>query len=157
MPRRSYKKRKTELDPLYGSYEVAKLIKYIMRKGKKTVAQRCVYQMMAAIKKKNEDPLIVLNQAIANISPKHGVKPKRLGGASYLVPVEVSEKRRLFLSLKWIIEAAKMRSNKTYHHFSEKLMAEVIDASKGQGKAIEKKNQTRKLAQANKAFAHLKW
>jgi len=157
MPRRNYKKRKTSVDPLYKSYEVAKLIRYIMKEGKKTVAQKHVYEMMASIKNKGNDPLAILNQAIVNVSPRHEVKPKRLGGASYLIPIEVNEERKLFLSLKWMIQAAKSRPNKTYHRFSDKLMAEILDASQGQGKAIEKKNQTRKLAQANKAFAHLKW
>lgn len=157
MPRRNYKTIKIKPDFLYKSYAVAKLINYIMRKGKKTVAQKHVYQMMIDIKNKGNDPLMILNQAIANVSPKYEVKPKRLGGASYLIPIEVKEGRRSFLSLKWIIQAAKLRSNKTYHRFSDKLMAEILDAAQGQGKAIEKKNQTRKLAQANKAFAHLKW
>ena len=157
MPRRNYKIRKVEVDSLYKSHEVTKLINYIMRKGKRTVAKKHVYQVMTTIKKKGNNPLVVLNQAIINASPKYEVKPKRLGGASYLIPVEVKEGRRSFLSLKWIIQAAKLRSNKTYHRFSDKLAAEILDAAQGQGKAIEKKNQTRKLAQANKAFAHLKW
>jgi len=128
-----------------------------MKEGKRTVAEKHVYKLMSDIKNKGNDPLMILNRAIVNVSPKYEVKPKRLGGASYLIPIEVREERKLFLSLKWIIQAAKFRSNKTYHRFSDKLMAEIIDASQGQGKAIEKKNQTEKLAQANKAFAHLKW
>jgi small subunit ribosomal protein S7 len=125
--------------------------------GKKTVAQNIVYQAFNELKKQNLDPLRILHQAIENVAPIHEVKPRRLGGASYLVPIEVRRDRKLFLALNWIITAAKTRSNKEYKTFSRKLVIELIDASKNQGIAINKKAQTEKLAEANKAFSHLKW
>ena len=157
MPRRPYKKRKTLADPLYNSTIVAKLINYVMIDGKKSVAQKIVYSVLEKIKKQGLNPLSVLNEAIKNTAPDFEVKPRRLGGASYMVPIEVRKERKLFLSLNWIIEAAKARSNKQYHTFSEKLFAEILDASHNLGQAVNKRQQTEKLAEANKAFAHLKW
>ena len=157
MPRHSYKQTKTKLDPVYKSYEVAKLINYIMYDGKKAVAQRIVEDIFKELKKQGQDPLNLLHQAISNVVPNYEVKPRRLGGASYLVPTEVRRERKLFLGLNWIIDAAKARPNKQYHTFSKKLLAEFLDASKNQGQAVAKKQQTEKLAEANKAFAHLKW
>jgi small subunit ribosomal protein S7 len=157
MPRRSYKKRTTKPDALYESVEVAKLINYVMVDGKKSIARNIVYSIFDEFKKKKEDPGKILHLAVENVAPVHEVKPRRLGGASYLVPIEVRRERRLFLALNWIIEAAKTRANKEYHTFAKKLMAELIDASKNQGTAVAKKLQTEKLAQANRAFSHLKW
>ncbi|MBI4226201.1 30S ribosomal protein S7 [Candidatus Roizmanbacteria bacterium] len=157
MPRRPYKKRTVKPDPVYNSNEVTKLINYIMIDGKKTVAQKIVFDVFNLLKEKQYDPLRILNQAIQHVSPNYEVKPRRLGGASYLVPTEVRRERRLFLALNWIIVGAKARSNKEYHTFSQKLLAELLDASKNQGQAVNKRLQTEKLAEANKAFAHLKW
>ena len=157
MPRRPYKKQKSGKDLIYGNYEVAKLINYIMRDGKKSVAIRLVYDTFEAIKKQKLDPIEVLKTAIDNVSPSHVVKPRRVGGASYLVPMETPASRKLFLSLNWIIEGAMIRSNKEYHRFDQKLAAELVDAYNGKGKAIEKKDQVEKLAETNKAFAHFKW
>ena len=157
MPRHSYKQTKTKPDPVYKSYEVTKLINYIMYDGKRTVAQRIVEDIFKELKKQGQDPLNLLHQAISNVVPNYEVKPRRLGGASYLVPTEVRRERKLFLGLNWIIDAAKARPNKEYHTFSKKLLAEFLDASKNQGQAVAKKQQTEKLAEANKAFAHLKW
>lgn len=157
MPRHSYKKTKTQPDPLYNSLEVAKLINYVMLDGKKSVARSIVYKVMDFLKKENPDPLAVLNQAVHNVAPNFEVKPRRLGGASYLVPTEVRRERKLFLSLNWIIESARARPNKEFHTFEEKLFNEIREASKNQGQAVVKKAQTEKLADANKAFAHLKW
>jgi len=98
-----------------------------------------------------------LRQAIDNVSPLHEVKPRRLGGASYLVPIEVRRERKLFLALNWLIEAARSKSNKEYHSFDKKLLTEILEAAKNQGNAVAKKLQTEKLAEANKAFSHLKW
>lgn len=157
MPRHFYKKRAVRKDPVYGSYEVAKLINYVLRDGKKSVAQKIVYDIFDELKKTNQDPLKILIQALDNVSPVYEVKPRRLGGASYLVPTEVRRERKLFLALSWIIDAARARSNKEFHTFQQKLLAELTEASKNQGQAVAKKLQTEKLAEANKAFSHLKW
>lgn len=157
MPRHSYKKRIFKKDKLFDSVEVAKLINYLMVNGKKSVAEGLVYKMMDELKKQSDEPLKLLHLAIENVSPVHEVKPRRLGGASYLVPTEVRRERKLKLALNWIIDAAKARANKEYHSFDKKLLVEIIEASKNQGAAIAKKLQTEKLAEANKAFSHLKW
>jgi small subunit ribosomal protein S7 len=157
MPRHRYKKIQTPLDPYYHNYEVAKLINYIMVDGKKSIARKIVYSVFDRIKNQNEDPMMILQKAIENVSPKMEVKSRRLGGASYLVPIEVRKQRQLFLALNWIIDAAKSRSNKEYHTFADKLYAEIIEASKNQGGAVQKKQQTEKIAESNKAFAHLRW
>jgi len=157
MPRRMYKKKDILKDPVYNSIIVAKLINYIMVDGKKTVAKKIVYSVLDEIKKQKLDPIITLEEVIKNTAPNFEVKPRRLGGASYMVPVEVRRERKLFLSLNWIIQAAKSRPNKQYKTFAEKLLAEILDAYKNVGQAVNKRQQTEKLAEANKAFAHLKW
>ncbi len=157
MPRRPYKKNSVKQDPIYKSLETAKLINYIIKDGKKSVAKKIVYNVFDRLNKEKNDPLKVLNQAINNVAPTFEVKPRRLGGASYLVPIEVRRDRRLFLALNWIVEAANSRSNKEYKKFENKLYTELLEASKNQGNAVNKKIQTEKLAEANKAFAHLKW
>jgi len=157
MPRRKYKKIKIKPDKVYNSQEVAKLISYLMIDGEKTVVEKIVYNALDEIKKQGQDPLRTLHQAIGNTSPSFEVKPRRLGGASYLVPIEVRRERKLFLALNWIIEAARSRPNKEYHSFSKKLLAEVTEASKNQGQGVAKKQATEKLAETNKAFSHLKW
>lgn len=157
MPRHPYKKRTASPDPIYNSFEVSKLINYITFDGKKTVSRAIVYEMLGDIKKQNEDPLKLLYKAISNVSPTMEVKPRRLGGASYLVPTEVRKDRKLYLALNWIIEAAQGRSQKEFRTFKEKLLAEVIDASKNQGQAVGKRQQSEKIAEANRAFSHLKW
>jgi len=157
MPRRPYKRIPTKVDPVSGNLEVAKLINYTMVDGKKSVARNIVYTIFEELTKQKQEPLKILHQAIQHVSPTYEVKSRRLGGASYLVPTEVRKNRRLFLALNWIIIAAKSRSNKEYHTFASKLMAELLDAAKNQGQAVNKKLQTEKLADANKAFAHLKW
>lgn len=157
MPRRPYKKRLAKPDPVYESDEVAKLINYIMTDGKKAVAQKIVYDVLEKLEKEKKDPLKTLRLAIQNVAPNFEVKPRRLGGASYLVPVEVRRERKLFLALNWIVEAAKSRPNKEFKSFDSKLYTELLDAAQNQGVAVTKKVQTEKLAEANKAFAHLKW
>ncbi|EKE13722.1 MAG: hypothetical protein ACD_12C00852G0005 [uncultured bacterium] len=157
MPRHNYKKRVFKKDKLFNSLEVAKLINYLMINGKKSVAEGLVYKMIEELKKQSEDPLKLLHLAIENVSPIHEVKARRLGGASYLVPIEVRRERKLKLALNWIIDAAKARANKEYHTFDKKLLVEIVEASKNQGAAVAKKAQTEKLADANKAFSHLKW
>lgn len=157
MPRHPYKRHAISSDPIYNSLEVEKLITYVMKDGKKSVAQRIIYSVCDELKKQKQDPLKVLHQAIHNVAPNYEVKPRRLGGASYLVPNEVRRERKIFLALNWIINAAAAKSNKEYHTFSQKLLTELLDASKNQGQAVNKRLQTEKLAEANKAFAHLKW
>ncbi len=157
MPRRPYKKINVKQDHVFKSLETTKLINYIMRDGKKSVAKKIVYDVFTRFDKEKIDPLKILHQAITNVSPNFEVKPRRLGGASYLVPIEVRRERKLFLALNWIIEAANSLSNKEYKRFADKLYTELLEASKNQGNAVNKKLQTEKLAEANKAFAHLKW
>jgi len=157
MPRRSYKKIQVKPDYIHNSLEVAKLIHYVMVDGKKTIAQKLVYKAFDALKKQEKDPLKILNQAIVNVSPRKEVRPRRLGGASYLVPVDVRRERKLFLALNWIVQAAKKRPNKQYKTFDKKLLAELLDAADNKGEAVNKKVQIERLAEANKAFAHLKW
>jgi len=157
MPRRSYKKITAKLEPVYNSLEVSKLINFIMIDGKKSVAERIVYKVLERFIKEGKDPLTTLRSAIQNVSPNYEVKPRRLGGASYLVPTEVRSSRKLYLGLNWIINAAKTKSNKEFKSFENKLYTELKDAVQNQGAAIAKKQQTEKLAEANKAFAHLKW
>lgn len=157
MPRRNYKKREIRPDLIYKSNEVAKLITYIMRSGKKTVAAKLVYSTFDMIKKQKLNPLEVLHRAIENVAPLQEVKPRRIGGASYLVPTETRPSRRLFLAFNWIIESAMNKSNKEYHHFDQKLYKELMDAYQEQGAAVEKRKQVEKLAEANRAFAHFKW
>jgi small subunit ribosomal protein S7 len=157
MPRHPYKKRIILPDKIYQSFEVAKLINYVMKDGKKTVAEKIVYKVLDKIKKTGINPLEVLHQAINNAAPNFEVRPRRLGGASYLVPMEVKKERKLFLALNGIINAAKARSNKEYKTFAEKLFSEINDAANNQGQAVAKRLQVEKLAEANKAFAHLKW
>jgi small subunit ribosomal protein S7 len=157
MPRRAYKRQDVSPDEIYNSYEVAKFINYVMRDGEKAVARRIVYDVLEDLKKDDKDPLRFLHKAISNVSPTAEVRPRRLGGASYLVPVEVRKSRKLYLALNWLIDAATSRSNKEFKTFKDKLVAEIRDAANNIGNAVVKRQQTEKIAEANKAFAHLKW
>lgn len=157
MPRRGYKRQPVALDPMYQNYEVSKLVNYVMVDGKKTTAQRMVYAALEALKENKQEPLEVLHKAIQNVAPDREVRPRRVGGASYLVPVETRQARRVYLALNWIVNAANARPNKQYHTFGEKLSAELMDAYQNQGEAINKRLQVEKLAAANKAFAHFNW
>lgn len=157
MPRRQYKRIQPKEDSVYKSYEVSKLINYVMVDGKKTVAQKIVYTVLDLIQKEDNDPMVTLNKAIANVTPEKEVRPRRLGGASYLVPTDVRSERKLYLALNWIVDAAKTRSNKEFKTFAQKLAEEIKEAAKNQGQAITKRQQVEKLADQNKAFSHLKW
>lgn len=157
MPRRGFKSRQAEADFIYHSFTVAKLINLIMVNGKKAVAQEHVYAALNRIKEKKLDPAAVLDKVVENIGPRMIVRPRRIGGASYMVPKEVPPKHRLFLALKWLVDAARSRSNKEYHTFTDKLSAEMLDAYEGKGAAVEKNQQSQKLAEANKVFAHFSW
>lgn len=153
----SVKKRKIEADPLFGSVLVTKLINRVMKAGKKGVAQKLVYGALDQIKTKGQEPLGILEQAVANVSPRMEVRPRRVGGASYQVPREVRGDRRISLSIRWLINAAKNRSSKEFKSFDQKLANELLDASQNLGEAVKKRDQMQRMAEANKAFAHFRW
>jgi len=151
-------KRIVNPDPIYGSKMVSKFINKIMLDGKKTVAEKLVYSALEEIKEKTkEEPLSVFEKAITNVAPKMEVRPRRVGGASYQVPVEVRGDRKEALAIRWILAGAKARSNKEFHGFGKKLAAEIIDASNNAGLAIKKRDDVQKMANANRAFAHFRW
>ncbi|MCX6009326.1 MAG: 30S ribosomal protein S7 [Chloroflexi bacterium] len=156
MPRRiRVPKRQTPPDPKYGNVTVAILIKKIMLGGRKATAERIVYDAMDLVNKKlSTEPLAVLDQALKNATPALQVKSRRVGGATYQVPVELEAARGLSLAMRWLISYAKARSGKS---MAEKLAAEIVDASQGQGATIKKRQDTHKMAEANKAFAHYRW
>jgi len=156
MPRRGYVARRVvEADPVYGDVLVAKLIHAIMRKGKKSVAENVVYGSLDIIKDKTkEDPVTVLKKALENAKPMIEVKSRRVGGATYQVPVEIRPERRLSLSIRWLVDFARERSEKT---MVQKLSSELVDAFNNRGATIKKKEDTHKMAEANKAFAHYRW
>ncbi|MBI3103349.1 30S ribosomal protein S7 [Candidatus Daviesbacteria bacterium] len=146
------------LDPIYGSRLLTRFINKIMSDGKKSTAQKLVYKALEVIKEQTkQDPLSVFEKAIQSVSPKMEVRPRRVGGASYQVPVEVRGDRKEALSIRWIIAAAKMRSNSQFHSFAQKLAAELIDTANGTGAAIKKRDDMQKAANANRAFAHFRW
>ena len=129
-----------------------------MKAGKKTVAERLVYRALDEIKKQtNQDPVKFLEMVIQAVSPKMEVRPRRIGGAVYQVPVEVKGDRKTAMAMRMMLTYARKRHNKEFHTFDKKLVAEMIDISKGQGEAIKKRDQIQKMAEANKAFAHLRW
>lgn len=156
MPRRGYiAKREVLPDPIYNSKIVTKLINNIMLDGKKTVAQKIVYDAFDIVKEKeNKDALEVFETALNNIMPVLEVKARRVGGATYQVPIEIRAERRQTLGLRWLVTYARNRHEKT---MAEKLAAEIIDAVNQTGGAYKKKEETHRMAEANKAFAHYKW
>lgn len=152
------RKREITPDPLYGDKLVGRFINRVMKDGKKTVAQKQVYGALNLIKEKlNQDSLLVFRQAIENVKPQMEVRSRRVGGAAYQVPMPVRGDRRESLAIRWLILAARKRPNKEFHTFAEKLAAELIDAFNNQGGAIKKKEDTHRMAEANKAFAHFRW
>jgi small subunit ribosomal protein S7 len=153
--RRRAEKRKITPDTRYGSDMVARFISSIMERGKKSTAERIVYGAMDEIKKiSNADPLEIFAQAMENIKPRLEVKSRRVGGATYQVPVEVSPDRQVSLALRWLIDFSKARKGVG---MGKALALELMDAHKNQGSAIKKRDDTHKMAQANKAFAHYRW
>lgn len=145
-------------DPVYGSRLVTRFINKVMVSGKKTIAEKLVYQAFEAVKEQSKnDPLTVFEKAINNVAPKLEVRPRRVGGASYQVPVEVRGDRKEALAIRWILAGAKSKSNKEYHSFDKKLAAELMDASNNTGVAIKKKEDVQKVAMSNRAFAHFRW
>ena len=158
MPRRGkVKPRKAEPDPIYKNRLVAKLINRSMRAGKKSVAQTQVYGAFDIIKDTGEDPVKVFSQALANIKPAMEVRPRRVGGAAYQIPMPVRGVRRESLAIRWLILAARARPNSQYHTYAEKLAAELQDAAKGEGGAVKRRQDIQRLAEANRAFAHFRW
>ena len=156
MPRRgNIAKRDVLPDPLYNSNLVTRLVNSVMLDGKKGVAQKIVYAAFDIIKEKTgKDPLEVFEQAMENIMPVLEVKARRVGGATYQVPMEVRPERRQTLGLRWLTNYARLRSEKT---MKERLAAEILDAINGAGGAAKKRDDTHKMAEANKAFAHYRW
>ena len=147
--------RKIYPDPKYGSVVISKFINSIMYDGKRSTAEKILYDALEKIKSKNnEDPLKVFNTAITNVKPNLECRSRRVGGATYQVPVEVKSKRAQALALRWLIEATRKRKNKT---MAERLYYELLDASQNKGSAIKKKEDTHKMAESNKAFAHFRW
>ena len=155
MRKRQAIKRDVLPDPIYNSKMITKLINGIMLDGKKGTAQKILYDALETVKEKtNKDPMEVLNEAFDNIRPSLEIRSRRIGGSNYSVPTEVREERANALMLRWLIQYAKNRSGKG---MAEKLAAEIIDASNGIGGAVKKREDTHKMAEANKAFAHYRW
>ncbi len=156
MPRRGFvPKREVLPDPMYSSIVVTKLINNIMYDGKKGVAQKIVYNAFDIVREKTgKDPLEAFNEAMENIMPKLEVKARRVGGATYQVPMEVRADRRQTLGLRWLTLYSRNRNERT---MSERLAAEIMDAVNNTGGAVKKREDTHKMAEANKAFAHYRW
>lgn len=150
-------KRDIQGDIVYNNKQIAKFINYLMKDGKKTVAQNVLYATFDLISKGKADPIATFEKALDNVGPKQEVKAKRVGGANYQIPMEVRPERKIALAMKWIVEAARKRSNKDFKVFEEKLAAELIDAASEQGEAIKKRDSVLRMAQANRAFGHFKW
>ncbi len=152
------KQRKINPDPIYQDQLVAKLINRSMREGKKSVAEKQVYKAFEIIKKKTkEDPVEIFLKALGNIKPSMEVRPRRVGGAAYQVPMPVRGERKNSLAIRWLILAARSRPNSEFHTYAEKLAAEILDAAKGEGAAVKKRMDTERIAEANRAFAHFRW
>ncbi len=142
-------------DPKYNSKNLSKFMNMIMYDGKKGLAEQIIYGSLEAVAKRtNKDALVVFQQALDNTMPLIEVRPRRVGGATYQVPVEVRQERRLSLSMRWLIGAARNRSGRA---MMDKLAAELADAAQGTGAAVKKKEDTHRMAEANKAFAHYRW
>ncbi|MDD3841042.1 MAG: 30S ribosomal protein S7 [Clostridia bacterium] len=156
MPRKGYiSKREVLPDPIYGNEVVTKLINNVMLDGKRGTAQRICYGAFDIIKEKTgKDPVEVFEQALENIKPVLEVKARRVGGATYQVPMEVRAERRQTLGLRWLVNFSRKRGEKT---MKERLAAEIMDAANNSGNSVRKKEDTHKMAEANKAFAHYRW
>jgi small subunit ribosomal protein S7 len=156
MPRRAQAiKREISPDAKYQSVIVAKLINKVMRCGKKSTAERIVYGALQVVEQQESKvPVSVLEQAVRNATPLLEVKPRRVGGATYQVPVEVRPDRGLSLAMRWLVNSARTRTGKS---MAEKLAAELSGASKGQGATVKRREDTHRMAEANRAFAHFRW
>ena len=155
MPRRKrVVKREVVADSKYNSQLITRIMNCIMQEGRKSTAEQIVYGALAALEKQGKDPMATLKQAVENIKPLLELKTRRIGGANYQIPVEVSADRRQSLAIRWLITSARERKEKT---MLEKLVQELLAASANQGGAIKKKEDTHKMAEANRAFAHYRW
>jgi small subunit ribosomal protein S7 len=156
MPRKGYvERREVKPDPLYANPLEQKFVNCIMYDGKRSTAQQIVYEALGLVKEKtNDDPLKVFKKALENVKPALEVKSRRVGGANYQVPVEVNRNRQTSLSIRWIIGYARSRGEKS---MVEKLTGELLDASNNRGGAVKKRDDTHRMAEANKAFAHYRW
>ena len=156
MPRRArVVRRETPPDSKFGSRSLAKFINKVMVGGKKSLAERIVYTALDRVENQaRQNPLDVYEQAMRNVTPVLEVKPRRVGGATYQVPVEIRGDRRVSLAMRWLIGAARNRPGRS---MAEKLAAEILDASRGQGATVKRKDDTHRMAEANKAFAHYRW
>ncbi|BDD86128.1 30S ribosomal protein S7 [Desulfofustis limnaeus] len=154
--RKGAEKRTIEPDPRYANILVAKFTNGLMERGKKSLARRIFYDAMDIVSSKlpDEEPMAIFEQAMENVRPRVEVKSRRVGGATYQVPMEVRQTRRNALAIRWIINFAQSRSGKS---MSEKLAAELLDAYNERGAAVKKKDDTHRMAEANKAFAHYRW
>lgn len=157
-------KRQIQPDPIYNNLIVAKLINKIMTEGKKTIAQSIVYGAFDTIKSQGKDPIETFEKALENITPKMEVRPRRVGGASYMVPMEVRGSRRQSLALSWLVESARAKTAKEFEErpknkplMISKLAGEILAAAGGEGKAVSKREEMNRMAEANKAFAHFRW
>lgn len=157
MRHKKTEKREVQPDKVYNNRLVTKFVNRIMEDGKKTVAERVVYSSFAIIKEKKGEPLVIFEKALQNVGPKQEVKARRVGGASYQIPMEVRGDRRMSLAIRWLIQAAKKRPSAEYHTLAEKIAAEILDAVENKGDSIKKRDTVQKMADANKAFAHFRW
>ena len=165
MPRSGkVEKRQIAADSIYQNLIVAKLINKLMKDGKKAWAKKIVYEAFKDIESKGQNPLTVLESALENVTPRMEVRPRRVGGASYMVPMEVRGARRVALAISWIVDAARAKTPQTLEKKANnkplmitKLATELVDAAKGEGKAVAKREEMHRMAEANKAFAHFRW
>ncbi|HET7385644.1 MAG TPA: 30S ribosomal protein S7 [Nocardioidaceae bacterium] len=156
MPRKGpAPKRPVDVDPVYGSQVVTQLVSKVLRDGKKQTAQRIVYGALEGCRDKTStDPVVTLKRALDNVKPTLEVRSRRVGGATYQVPVDVRGPRSMTLALRWLVGYAQQRREKT---MAERLMNEILDASNGLGAAVKRREDTHKMAESNKAFAHYRW
>lgn len=144
-------------DPVYGNRLVTRLVNRVMQSGKKSTAQELVYRAFEIIKEKGEDPIKIFETAVNNVGPKVEVRARRVGGASYQVPMELRGDRRLSLAIRWIVTFSRKRSNKEFKTYADKLAVELTEAASGIGEAIKKRDTVHRMAEANRAFAHFRW
>ncbi|PIQ70408.1 30S ribosomal protein S7 [Candidatus Shapirobacteria bacterium CG03_land_8_20_14_0_80_40_19] len=152
------KKREATPDPIYNDVLLNSFMNRAMRDGKKNAIQKEVYDALKLIEQKlKQDPMVVFRQAVENVKPLMEVRSRRLGGAAYQVPMPVRGERKQSLAIRWLVQSAQKRPNKEFHTFADKLSAELIDAFNNTGLAIKKKEDTHRMAEANKAFSHFRW
>jgi len=156
MPRRArINRRPVSPDAKFGSVTVQRIINKVLQDGKKAIAERIVYGSLSIVETQaGRDPVDTLDQALRNVTPLLEVKPRRVGGATYQVPIEIRGERRTSLATRWLVNAARARNGRS---MAEKLANEILDASRGQGAAIRRREETHRMAEANKAFAHYRW